>query len=50
MAEREQAITDMIDLVQEADRKMRDLPKKRKQRSKVRRRSLRRALRRAFRR
>ncbi|AXH50179.1 hypothetical protein SEA_MUSETTA_19 [Microbacterium phage Musetta] len=54
MTEREPAITEMIDLVQQADEKMRqismDTKKPKRQRSKMRRHGLRRALRRALKR
>lgn len=50
MTEREQAITEMIELVQQADSKVQEIAEKktRKQRSKTRRGRLRRALRRAL--
>lgn len=54
MAEREPAITEMIELVQQVDEKVRHMATDRKeprgQRSKIRRRGLRRALRRALKR
>lgn len=48
MPEREKAITEMIDLVQQADQKVQEMGVKRRKRSKDRRRDLRRALRRAL--
>lgn len=55
MADREPAITEMIDLVQQVDRRVRELSvadakAKKVQRSKVRRQSFRRAMRRALKR